>query len=204
MFDGLLSSNALLFTVPALIGTLVFVLKLGLMLIGGDGGDGDVDIDVDVDADLDIGADASEALESGDSTAAFTYISIQGVAALIMGFGWGGLIGMFTLEWSVLPSVAAGLGFGFFLMWLLSMLFRAIFSLQGSGNIHIRDTLGCEGSVYVNVPGAGQGMGRVRLIISERARIYRASTEGETLPTNTRVKVAKANRDNTVTVVRAN
>ena len=35
MLQGMFSQEALLFTIPALLGTAVFLLKLGLMAIGG-------------------------------------------------------------------------------------------------------------------------------------------------------------------------
>jgi hypothetical protein len=36
-----------------------------------------------------------------------------------------------------------------------------------------------------------------------RARLYNAVTEGEALPTTTRIRVTKANQDNSVTIVKA-
>jgi hypothetical protein len=172
MIDSLFTPEALLFTIPALLGTMVFLLKLGLLALGA-GADSDVDVphdvdiphDVDVPHDIDVDADAHDALGQDDSTAAFTYLSIQGIAAFVMGFGWGGLIGFRTLNWEILPSIALGVLFGAFLMWLLGILLRAIYGLQESGNIRITDAVGCEGVVYTNVPGSGEGRGCVRIII---------------------------------------
>ena len=209
MIHSMFSSDALLFTVPALLGTMVFLIKLGLMALGA-GADADVDVphdvdiphDVDVPHDIDVQADAHDALGHDDSTAAFTYLSIQGIAAFVMGFGWGGLIGLRTFRWELLSSVVLAVAFGAFLMWLLGILLRAVYSLQQSGNIRIADTVGCEGVVYTNIPGAGEGRGSVRVVIDDRARIYNAVTEGEALPTKSRVRVTQANRDNSVTVVK--
>jgi membrane protein implicated in regulation of membrane protease activity len=216
MIDSLFTPEALLFTIPALLGTMVFLLKLGLLALGA-GADSDVDVphdvdiphdvdmphDVDAPHDIGVQADAHDALHHGDSTAAFTYLSIQGIAAFVMGFGWGGLIGLRTLDWGMLRSIGLGVIFGAFLMWLLGILLRAVYSLQESGNIRIADTVGCEGVVYTNIPGAGEGRGSVRVIIGDRARLYNAVTEGEGLATKTRIRVTRANRDNSVTVVRA-
>jgi hypothetical protein len=43
----------------------------------------------------------------------------------------------------------------------------------------------------------------VRVTLGQRQRIYNAVTEGEELPTSTRVKVTRVNQDNTLTVARA-
>ena len=200
MIDRLFSQEALLFTVPALLGTLVFLLKLGLMALGGVGGDvADVDVDVDVDVDGDLG----EEVESGDSTAAFTLLSIQSIAAFLMGFGWGGLGGLVGFDWPLGISLLLGVGFGAGLIWLLGLLMKAMYDLQTSGNVHIRDALGAEGQVYANVPAQGAGRGQVRVIIDGRARIYNAVSDGEALATNSRIRVVRVNQDHTLTVTSA-
>ena len=56
MLGGLFQQEALFFTIPAVLGTMVFLIRLGLMAIGGFG-DGVDGMDVDVDADVDLGAD---------------------------------------------------------------------------------------------------------------------------------------------------
>ena len=67
MLDRLFSQETMLFTIPALLGTGVFLLKMALMALGGFGADIDADADVDVDVDAD----------GSDSTDAFTLLSIQ-------------------------------------------------------------------------------------------------------------------------------
>ncbi|MHC4102831.1 MAG: hypothetical protein ACYSW1_18345 [Planctomycetota bacterium] len=91
MLQSLFDQEALLFTVPALLGTAVFLIRLGLMTIVGLDHDVDVphdvdiphDVAVDMQGDVDLGHD----VESGDSTEAFKLLSIQSVAAFLMGFG---------------------------------------------------------------------------------------------------------------------
>ncbi|NTV94050.1 MAG: DUF3108 domain-containing protein, partial [Thiobacillus sp.] len=82
--DVLLGGNAALFGVPALLGTLFFVGRLVLMLVAGDG---------DLHQDVGIHVDAGTGDVSGhtDSSSAFKILSLQAVAAFLMGFGWGGL-----------------------------------------------------------------------------------------------------------------
>lgn len=192
MLDSLFAQDVLLFTIPGLLGTLVFLIKIGLMSIGI--GDIDADFDIDVDVDLDI---------DGDSTAAFGFISIQSIAAFTMGFGWGGLMGLKSFGWDVPMSVLTGLGFGACLMWILVLMLKGIYKLQSSGTVNPNDAIGLEAMVYANVPAKGDGRGKVRVVISKRARIYNAITEGELLPSNSRVRVTRVDSDNTLTVIKA-
>ena len=86
-------------------------------------------------------------------------------------------------------------------MWLLGLLLKVIYDLQGSGNVSIHDAVGCGGTVYAQIPAAGNGHGKVRIVIEDRARFFSAVTEGQPLPRNTSVRVARANDDNTLTVI---
>lgn len=197
MFD----SQVLFFTVPAIVGTLFFLFRVALMMLGGFGdADLDTDVDMDVDMDVDVDADVDADVAHADSTVAFNVLTIQGLGAFLMGFGWFGLCAKLTFELDAVWSVVVGAAGGALLLWVLVWLMRAIYSLQGSGNISIHSAVGREGDVYATVPAQGEGRGRVRLVINDRARIYNAISDGSEFPSHTRVRVVKANDDNTITV----
>jgi hypothetical protein len=191
MFD-MFDKSAMLFTIPALVGTAVFLMKLGLMTIGGDAGD--LDIDLDTDVDVDLSGDAE------DSTHAFNLLSLQAIAAFMMGFGWGGLGGMIGMEWSLTASLLVGAGLGAAMVWLLGLLMKAMYDLQSSGNVDIRDAIGGHGVIYVGIPDRGDGSGQVRIVIRDRDRIYNAVSDGPAIASRTRVRVTNVNDDNTLTV----
>ncbi len=193
MLGGLFQQEALFFTVPAVLGTTVFLIRLGLMAIGGfaDGVDG-----VDVDADVDLGAE----VEGGDSTHAFELLSVQSIAAFLMGFGWGGVGGLLGFDWSFPMSMLTGAAFGVGLVWLLGLLMKAMYDLQSSGNIRIKDAVGAQGRVYTNVPAKGDGRGQVRVVVNQRARIYNAVSDGDAIVTNSDVRIVRVNEDHTLTV----
>ena len=197
MLGGLFQQEALFFTIPALLGTIVFLVRLGLMSIGGlaDGIEG-VDVDIDCDADVDLGVD----VEGGDSTAAFELLSVQSIAAFLMGFGWGGVGGLVGFDWSFPMSMLTGAIFGAGLVWLLGLLMKAMYDLQSSGNVYIQDAVGVQGTVYTNVPARGDGRGQVRVVVNERSRIYNAVSEGDAIVTSSSVRVLRANDDHTLTV----
>lgn len=196
MFDTLLSGDAAWFSVPALLGTFVFVLRVVFMLVGGDG---DMDLDLDT-PDLDLGdVDASD----HGSDEAFTVLSVQGVAAFLMGFGWGGVGGLLGAGWSVTASLVAGAVGGVLMTWLLAWLMSVMLAMQSSGTVKRERALGQVGDVYVTVPAHGRGKGQVRVVIGNRQRIYDAVSEDGELPSQARVRVLAINDDNSLTVAPA-
>lgn len=189
MTDLLFQGGAAWFSVPALIGTLIFLLRIALMLVGGD-----------ADTDLDFGdADVGD----GDSSGAFEILSVQSIAAFAMGFGWGGLASLKGTGFGWPMSVLIGCAIGVGMVWLLAILLKGIHDLQSSGNISIDSTMGLEGEAYTNIPARGEGRGRVKLVVHDRQRMFGAVSDGDALPSRTRVVVTRVNSDNTITVSRA-
>lgn len=187
MMELFFGDNAGWFTVPGLVGTVVFVIRIALLLVGHHGDAGDLHLDA-VDA------------HHGDPGEAFKALSIQSIAAFLMGFGWAGL-GAYHgtgLHWTA--SIVLGLVGGLGMVWLLGLILKAMYDLQSSGNIDFNNAVGHEGDVYVTVPPKGEGRGQVRIAIQQRLRIVNAVSDGGILPTSTRVKITGITSDNTLTV----
>lgn len=181
MFSG----YALWFTIPALIATGAFVIKLTLLLIGADHG-GDFHADAD--------------LPGHDATPAFKLLSVQAMTGFLMGFGWGGFAALQGSNFGLLASIGIGVACGLGMMWLLAVVLHGMHELESSGNIDIQDVVGSDGVVDVTVPGSRAGTGRVRIVIDQRQRSYAAVTEGAELARATRVRVLAAEGDNTLSV----
>ena len=197
-FDG----AATWFTVPAIVGTGGFLVRLALASFagadhGGDAGGGDVG-----GHDGGSGADHSSDVGAHNDIAATT-ISIQGVLTFLMGFGWAGLGGYRGADLSPGLSALVGTGTGLVFLAMSVVMLRASRKLQSSGNVSIGDLVGREAEVYSIVPAAGQGQGQIRAVVGDRQRFVYAVSEGAELPTRTRVVIVRANPDNTLTVRRA-
>jgi hypothetical protein len=197
MVDVFFGSGAIWYTTPAVLGTAVFLLRMILM---GAGAATDADFDDGGDLDFDAEFDTDAMAHSGH---AFAILSINTVAAFLMGFGWGGLAAMKGSPWgdSWLLVVATAMACGVGMTWVMVLLLKLLYDMQASGNISIRRAIGAEGTVYIEVPAKGEGRGRVRLVLEGHERTYNAVTEGAAITRRERVKVTKVNRDNTVTVV---
>ncbi len=202
MLDFLFASNAGWFSVPAIVGTFIFILRLAFMFIGGVGdAAGDVDFDLDVDAGADIGdADIGDHPDPGQ---AFRLLSVQSIAAFMMGFGLAGFAAYRGSNWGLPTSIIVATAFGIVFMWIIGTLMKMAYRLESSGNVSIRQSIGLEANVYVTVPPAGQGAGQVNVIMDNRQRLYRAVTEeSDEITRNTAVRVVRANDAQTVTVCR--
>ncbi|UCD75277.1 MAG: hypothetical protein JSV91_16020, partial [Phycisphaerales bacterium] len=163
MMDVLFGDNVGWFTAPAIIGSFFFLLRLTLMLAGGHVGDADADAGMDVDVHADVGADVHGDVGAGDgidqadhvdSGDAFKLLSVQSIAAFLMGFGWGGLGVCRGTDWGWTVALFVAIACGAGMVWILSLLLKAVYDLQSSGNISIQSAVGHEGSVYVTVPAA--------------------------------------------------
>lgn len=186
MIDLIFQGEAAWFGVPAVIGTIVFVIRLILMLTGSA-------------ADLDT-HHSGDTHGHDDPSGVFKLLTFQSIMAFVMGFGWGGLAGLRGMGWPLFPSFMTGLVGGAAMMWLLAMLLRGIHELGSSGNIPLSAAVGLQGSVYIGVPARGGGVGQVRVVVMDRQRIFNAVSEGEAMATHARVRVVGVNEDNTLTV----
>jgi membrane protein implicated in regulation of membrane protease activity len=197
MYDLFFEGNAAWFSIPALLGSVFFLFRIAMLLLGA-GHDAGLDLHGDV-AHGDLGGHATDA--HSDSTHSFQILSVQSIAAFLMGFGWFALAGHRAMHWQLPATLGMGVAGGVGMCYLLAVILRGMADLQSSGTVSIRGAMGQEGDVYVTVPCGGRG--QVRVSIGDRQRIYNAMSGGEDLPTGTRIRVIKVNPDNTLTVARA-
>jgi len=192
MSELLFGPTASWFTIPAIVGTVFFLGRLALMLVGGDAEGLDAADAFDGDASFD------------DSSEAFQVLSIQTIATFMMGFGWGGLGAYLGSGLPVFVAVPVGIVVGVAMVWFLAKLLGFVMGLQASGTMPLYLALETTGTVYTEVPAAGSGQGQVRVVVGDRERYLWATTEGEALPRDTEVKVVRVDEpSNRVEVERA-
>lgn len=204
MMETLFANGGVIFTIPGLIATLLFAIKTLLLLTGGGAHHSDLATDAGSHPSHipHSTGDTDHASDTSDSVG-FQLVSVQSVLALCMGFGWGGLIALKTLNMPLGFSIAVGMVAGGGMLYAVASLFHAMRSMQSDGTIHLHATQGLEGDVYIAVPPKGRGTGQVRVIVGDRQRFFDAVSEDGQLDTSTRIKVAAVNDNNTLTVRRA-
>ena len=166
-----------IFALIAIPSTFLIVLQTVLMLIG-IGGDNAADADGDIDVDdLEI---------PDDGLALFT---VRGVTSMLCITGW---VAVALLETSLPQGVSIAIAILSGVATLIGMayLMRAVYKLQSSGNIDVENCIGKIGEVYIPIPAAGNGSGKVNLTVQEKFSEFSAiTTSDDQLKTGAFVRV---------------
>ncbi len=174
--------DAIVYLAMALIGTVLFLLRLCLSLFAG----------LDSDADL-----QHPDLHAGDG---FNLVSMLSITAFFMGTGWAGLAARIEWELGTIAGAAVALGFGFAMMMLASGLMFGARRLAQENKVDLRTAVGHRATAYVRIPAKGGGSGQVRVIVSGRQRIVKAVSAGPAIDAFGDVKVIDARGDDMLVV----
>lgn len=118
----------------------------------------------------------------------FRFFTLRGIIAFLSVFGWTGSALIDTSE----PVMTFAIAFmsGLAAMTLVGLAFYGILKLQSKGNLDYRYSIGTQGEVYLPIPAAREGMGKVNVVFQERLVEADAVTDNaEKLPTGTRIRV---------------
>ena len=178
-----------------LAASFIFIIQSILTFVGADA---DSDFDVDVDTSMD-GSDLSN-IEGGSNLYTF-----RNFVNFILGFGWSAILLQESIPSKALLIFVSAL-IGVALVAAVMYLFKWLAGMQQSGNISLqKSAAGCEGKVYLTIPPARSGMGKVQITISGAVREYDAVSESEqALPTGTPIRVVDTMDSNTVLVEEIN
>ena len=125
---------------------------------------------VGADADTGVDADFDGNLDGGDSP--FQLFSLRNLINFLLGFGWAGVSLYNVIESNALLAIVAFLvgvlfiAFFFFIM-------RALLKLSEDNSFKIEDTIGKTADVYLSIPAAKTGKGKV--FISVRGSTHELS-----------------------------
>lgn len=177
-----MSSLERIFAVCAVVGGVLFIIRLVLQFMGGD-------FDVDVADGLD-GADADFDADIGDTDYSFKLISFQGLTAFFAMFGLVGLAMLKQSGFSQAHSVMGGLAAGVATVWVMKKIFEWAMTLQSSGNIKMKNAIGAEGTVYLTIHAGDTG--KVRINIQNHLKVFNAKCDSdEEIKTGEPVRVVR-------------
>ncbi|MFO1077872.1 MAG: hypothetical protein U1E73_09125 [Planctomycetota bacterium] len=177
----------------AAIGGAVLVLQFLLLLVGA-GGDHDLG-----DAHgHDFGA-GHDGTVGHDQSSFLKLISLQTLTTFTTFFGLIGLGGE-RIGWSpglvVATATAAGVG----ALWLVARAMHGLARLQSQGNVDLKNAIGVTANVYLRIPAAGSGHGRVLVHVQGRTIECRAVSIDREIPTGTPVRVLELEDDELLVV----
>ena len=175
-----------------LAASLVFIIQSIMTFIGADAGDGGIDTDIDTGFDSEA---ADAAVEGGTNLYTF-----RNFVNFILGFGWSAILLQEKISSIPLLLIVSAV-IGVALVAVVMYLFKWLSSMQQSGNINLyKAAVGCNGSVYLTIPGEREGEGKVQISINNSVREYNAVTDGGTLKTGSQIRVVEVISPDTVLV----
>ena len=159
----------------ALGASLFFVIQTIMTFVGMDSHDG---VSADFNSDL-----------SGED-APFQLFTIRNLVNFLMGFGWGGICFYGIIDNKILlTTVALLVGLAFVAMFFLAI--RQIQKLAEDNSFKIENTLQKTASVYLAIPAAKGGKGKIQISVNGSMQELDAMTEGDKIETGAVVKVVR-------------
>lgn len=150
----------------------------------------------DHDADFDL--DTSEG--SFDADPSMNLLTFRNLVNFCMGFGWTAVLMHEKIQSNALLIIVSVI-VGILLVTVVMWIFKWLSEMQQTGNIDVhKSAVGCEGKVYLTIPGERKGEGKVQITINNAVREYDAVTDGETIPTGKAIKVTEVINDYTLLV----
>ena len=158
-------------TIPV---TVIFLIQMVMTFAGMDGSG---DIDPDFDGDLDSG--------NGGPFQLFTF---RNFINFLLGFGWSVISLKESISNQFLLLVVSAV-FGAVLVTIVMYIFYWMAGMSESGTMELRHAIGKSANVYLTVPAAKSGKGKVHIKIQGNIREIDAVTEGAAVLTGTQVRV---------------
>lgn len=166
--------------------SLIFVIQTVMTFLGL--GDHDADFDLDT------------SVGSFDADPSMNLLTFRNLVNFCLGFGWTAVLMHEKIQSNALLIIVSVI-VGILLVTVVMWIFKWLSGMQQTGNIDVhRSAVGCEGKVYLTIPGERKGEGKVQITINNAVREYDAVTDGETIPTGKAIKVTEVINDYTLLV----
>ena len=168
--------------------SLVFIIQTIMTFIG-----------LGTDADVDAGPmDGSvDSIEDGALSGVFSF---RNLVNFLLGYGWAGVLLFDDLEkrW-LLQLVAIAVGVLFVLAFVF--MFRQVMKLSHDGSFKINEAVGLKADVYLRIPAARSGRGKVQVSVKGSIHEIDAVTDNDAeIPTGGQVEIIEALGDDLLLV----
>lgn len=154
----------------------IFLIQLIMTLVGA-GADSDMDATGDADLDVDT-----------DGGIGFQFITLKNFIAFFTIFGWTGIAcinGGFSQGLSIFLAIVAGM----LMMLLMAGLFYLMGKLTESGNAKMETAIGKTGTVYLRIPAAKSGIGKVQVNVQGLKTLDAMTDNPEDIKSGSLVKI---------------
>ena len=168
------------FWIIACCASLIFIVQTIMTFVG-----------LGTDADVDAGPmdGAVDSVEDGELSGVFSF---RNLINFLLGYGWAGalLFGSIDKRW-LLQIIAIGVGLLFVLAFVF--MFRQVMKLSHDGSFKMNEAVGLKADVYLRIPAARSGRGKVQVSVKGSVHEIDAVTDSkEEIPTGGQVKIVDA------------
>lgn len=167
----------------AIVGSLVFLIQAVLTLIGMDSTD--MDVDIPEGDTLDFGG--------------LSLFSIRNLVNFLVGFGWGG-VSFYSSISSPLILVLVSTVCGALFILMFFFIYKQTRKLESNGAFDIKNCEGKMADVYLRIPAAGEGHGKIQISVNGSVHEIAAMSNGAAIGTGKKVRVVEVCDSNTVIV----
>jgi hypothetical protein len=172
--------------------TTVFILQVIMTLLGmGDNGDDISGIQDSMDevpqelAELDVNDNPGELL---DFKYKFKLVTIRSLVVFFTVFSWTGIVATSSGIGKVVTVVVA-LILGFVMMFIVSYIYYFLTKFVEDGTMNIMNAINQEGLVYLTIPRRREHIGKVEVVVQGTLRLLDAVTDGDAIPTGSKIIV---------------
>ncbi len=169
----------------SIVFSVLFVIQFILSLIG---------FDFEGDVDFEVG-DAEPGMLDSD----FTVLSVRSFIAFFTFFGWAGVLVLKGGGSTIMAFIAGGLS-GLAAMFVVGYIMYLFSTLQETGNADLSEAIFNTGEVYLSIPAAKTGAGKIHIKINGSLKELDAVTEGGAIATGAKVRVIEILDDNILQV----
>lgn len=168
--------------------SLVFIIQTIMTFIG-----------LGTDADVDAGPmDGSvDSMEDGALSGVFSF---RNLINFLLGYGWAGVLLFDDIEkrW-LLQLLAIAVGLLFVLAFVF--MFRQVMKLSHDGSFKMSETVGLKADVYLRIPAARSGRGKVQISVKGSIHEIDAVTDNDAeIPTGGQVEIVEVLGDDLLLV----
>lgn len=189
MSETLRSPSDTIFMASAILGTVLFLLRMTMSFFGG----GFFEENVDLEGFQDHADHHNGSL--------FKILTVHSLSGFLMMFGWSGLACTTQFGWAPEPAFGIALLCGTIMLIVTAGIMRGAMLFEGRGTVFSsKKTVGLVGTVYQRIPVDGQG--KIHVVVNDITReLLAQSSARKALESFTLIKVVKAIDHETVEVI---
>lgn len=139
---------------------------------------------------LDADTDDGSGFDTVEMEGLSGYFSFRNLINFLLGYGWGGVLLQSVISDMMWLEVAA-VGVGLLFVIVFVFILRQVMGLSTDKTFHMDEALGLIADTYLRIPAEKKGVGKVMVSVRGSVHEIDAMTEGEEIPTGTKVRVTK-------------